>query len=858
MDDIKNALSTIAAKCPTGEQYLDDLVNRASTDEVPAVVALLLEACASPSWAVKRAILMQLSHLSTARPAEISLLLPAIIPVLTPMVWEAKQQVAKAAIFALTNLYQTIANRDVEPYVPALLRAQQHPDEIAETIHVLSSIVFVQAVRAPALAVLVPLLLRGFAVRQTAIRRKCCLICENMCKLVDDPEDIRVFLPQLEPCVAWVMNEVADPECRGVAARVRGTLGRMLAATKKEHVKEEYYEDEGDELLCECKFSLAYGTRILLNNTNMRLLKSKRYGVCGDNGCGKSTLMRAIVNDQVDGFPTRDVLRRVYVEHDIDGSHVDTSVVTYVAEHPSIAAMNLSVDDVRAALTSVGFGTTGPSLSNTVGSLSGGWKMKLALCRAMLEMPDVLLLDEPTNHLDVANVKWLEDYLNNTPVTCLIISHDSGFLDNVCTHVIYYQDLKLKTYRGNLAAFVEAHPEARSYYELGATPEVFKIAEPGFLEGVKTKDKAILKMHGVGFTYPGRDTPALTNASVYVSLSSRVACIGANAAGKSTLIKLLTGELEPNTGTVWKHPNLRIAYVAQHAFHHIEDHLDMSANEYIRWRYATGEDREAEDKVTRKIGEEERAALEAKLMYGGVKRQFEAIRSRRKLKKSYEYEVCWTDLSEDNNSWIEREDLVTLGFEKYVNEFDMKEATKLGLMSKPLTSANVERHLADLGMTAEIGTHNRIRGYSGGQKVRLVVAAATWLNPHVIVLDEPSNYLDRDSLGAFAAALKSYGGGVVVISHSREFLATIECAETWMVGDGRVVVEGAANEGREKVMGAPAGGDEEVIDAFGNTIKVKAPKKTNLSNKEKKAREKARKARRERGEDVSESEEDDA
>jgi elongation factor 3 len=221
--------------------------------------------------------------------------------------------------------------------------------------------------------------------------------------------------------------------------------------------------------------------------------------------------------------------------------------------------------------------------------------------------------------------------------------------------------------------------------------------------------------------------------------------------------------------------------------------------------------------------------------------------------------VSWKDLSSDNNSWIEREDLVTLGFDKYVNEFDMKEATKLGLMSKPLTTANVERHLADLGMTAEIGTHNCIRGYSGGQKVRLVVAAATWLNPHVVVLDEPSNYLDCDSLGAFAAALKTYGGGVVVISHSREFLATIECAETWTVGDGRVVVEGGAANGgasfgREKGGGGIVGdacGEGEVIDAYGNTIKVKAPKKTNLINKERKAREKMRKARRERGEDVS-------
>jgi len=856
---IREALDAIASKTLDN---LGDIVEAMTPRQLPDAIHVLLEAVASsPSWLVKCAVLQAFATLANSHP-EISDHLPAIIPVVTPLVWDAKQQVAKASLHALTQLFRTMGNRDVDPYVPALIRALQFPEEIAETIHTLSSIIFVQAVRAPALAVIVPILLRGFDVRQTSIRRKCCLVCENMCKLVDDPADICVFLPQLAPCVERAMNEVADPECRAVAARVHAVLHRMLAATREGAQVAEEDREDGGEVLCDCSFSLAFGTRILLNNTHLRLLKGKRYGICGDNGCGKSTLMRAISNDQVDGFPTRDVLRRVYVEHDIDGSHLESSVLTYVAEHPSIVAMGdqHSADSIRAALLAVGFGATAggssPSIHNTVGSLSGGWKMKLALCRAMLENPDVLLLDEPTNHLDVANVKWLEDYLNRAPVTCMVISHDSGFLDNVCTHIIYYQDLKLHTMRGNLAAFVEAHPEARSYYELGATPEVFKIAEPGFLEGVKTKDKAILKMHGVGFTYAGTTMPILANVNVFVSLSSRVACIGANAAGKSTLIKLLTGELEPDAGSVWKHPNLRIAYVAQHAFHHIENHLDMSANEYIRWRYATGEDREAEEKVTRKMSDEERTALEAKFMYNGVKRQFDAIHTRRKLKKSYEYEVSWKDLSADNNSWVQRDDLVNLGFEKFVNEFDMKEATRSGLLSKPLTASNVERHLADLGMSAEIGTHNRIRGYSGGQKVRLVVAAATWLNPHVIVLDEPSNYLDRDSLGAFAAALKSYGGGVVVISHSREFLATIECKETWSVGGGRVAVEYAANDAAKEKVGVAAfgGGDEEVVDALGNTIKVKAPKKANLSNKERKAREKVRKARRERGEEVSESE----
>ena len=149
-------------------------------------------------------------------------------------------------------------------------------------------------------------------------------------------------------------------------------------------------------------------------------------------------------------------------------------------------------------------------------------------------------------------------------MTSIIVSHDSGFLDRVCSDIIHYANRKLKVYKGNLTAFVAAVPEAQSYYKLEATEQEWRLPEPGFLEGVKSKDKAILKMHNVAFQYPGRDAPTFTGATLQVSLSSRVACVGPNGAGKSTLIKVLTGETEPTEGAVWKHPNLRIAYVAQH------------------------------------------------------------------------------------------------------------------------------------------------------------------------------------------------------------------------------------------------------------------------------------------------------
>ena len=184
----------------------------------------------------------------------------------------------------------------------------------------------------------------------------------------------------------------------------------------------------------------------------------------------------------------------------------------------------------------------------------------------------------------------------------MIVSHDSGFLDKVCTGIIHYEkNFKLKKYRGNLSKFVEQRPEAAAYYSLDAASTKFKLPEPGYLEGVTSKDRAILKMRSVNFKYPTADTQILNGVNVQVSLNSRVAVVGPNGAGKSTLIKLLTGELEPVSGTVWKHPNLRVAYVAQHAFHHVEQHLDKTPNQYIQWRYASGEDRENLEKVDRKV-----------------------------------------------------------------------------------------------------------------------------------------------------------------------------------------------------------------------------------------------------------------
>ena len=443
-----------------------------------------------------------------------------------------------------------------------------------------------------------------------------------------------------------------------IAARITPYLKDMVkdaeASQKVADAVQEFYiaedhrkfgepekEDDGEIEIVNADFSLAYGGMLLLSHTNMRLLKGHRYGLCGRNGAGKSTLMRSIANGKLEGFPPQDVLRTCYVEHN-QGEDADISILEFVSKDPEIASQGQ--ERISEVLAEVGF-TAGPEgrQSHKVGSLSGGWKMKLALARAMLQRADVLLLDEPTNHLDVANIAWLENYLKtHTEITSLIVSHDSGFLDNVTTDIYHYEpNKKLACYKGNLAAFVQIRPEAKSYYTLSASNVQFKFPPPGILSGVKSQTRAIIRMSNVSYTYPNAPKPSLAEVSCQLSLSSRVAIIGPNGAGKSTLIKLLTGETIPTTGKVEKHPNLRIGYIKQHALEHVEMHLEKTPNQYLQWRYANGDDREVFLKQTRVLSEKDREQMDkwVDLKDGKPAKQIEALVGRQKFKKTFQYEV---------------------------------------------------------------------------------------------------------------------------------------------------------------------------------------------------------------------------
>merc|ERR1711870_106140 len=173
----------------------------------------------------------------------------------------------------------------------------------------------------------------------------------------------------------------------------------------------------------------------------------------------------------------------------------------------------------------------------------------------------------------------------------------------------------------------------------------------------------------------------------------------------------------------------------------------------------------------------------------------------------------------NQNTWVEKDTLVKMGYLKMVQREDEKQAAMAGLMTKHLTQPSVEKHLGDFGVDPESASHTQISQLSGGMKVKVVLAACMWQNPHVLILDEPTNYLDREGLGALVLAIKDYKGGVLIISHNKEFCDNV-ATEKWIMKGGYLRIEGESVE-KEEDKADDNKVQEDVYDGAGNKIDVK-------------------------------------
>ena len=535
--------------------------------------------------------------------------------------------------------------------------------------------------------------------------------------------------------------------------------------------------------------TLAYMGLELLRHTSLAVNRGRIYGLVGKNGVGKTTLLTKLANREISGFP-RDCAT-VMVKHEL------------VGEDQRRTPREIITD--KSVLAEVGFSGSNDGLADVPCSdLSGGWRMRTSIGKAISSSKvDLLLLDEPTNHLDRECVEWLISFLKNLKqVAVIIVSHDEEFLNRTIDFVIYFYNLQLRTVKSNLSDFIKSEdldpvtlvPNRIPDGALTTAPTALPIVlpKPGPLDGVKSRTQTVAKLENVFFQY-GERQAGVYDISGRITLSSRIALEGPNGAGKSTIVNLLVGSLSPDSGTVYRHPNLRIAFVSQHHVHHLEDFLDRTCLDYFVERFGTGLDKEVMklESVSETSYEQLDRIAKAKKFApkcggrsanGGV----ECLLGRRKDGKEYAYEVQWAGWRSDQTDWIPRSVLETeLGVGKLCSALDSVIAQKKsGVDQRKLDFNSIKKYLECFGILAHTA-EGKIAGLSGGQKSRLTFAAAMWTYPHMIVLDEPTNYLDSASLDTLLSAIAKFGGAVVVISHNRPFVDRF-AHEKWIVEKGRI------------------------------------------------------------------------
>jgi len=342
--------------------------------------------------------------------------------------------------------------------------------------------------------------------------------------------------------------------------------------------------------------SVFLGSRCLLANTELKIAERPRngtsYGLVGCNGCGKSTLLRLMAQRKLPVPETWDVF--LLGQHLLPGNDLpaieevlnacpkrsgllaeakrlaalleaepgpEPPLLGELSEalskvHADLAEWQRAPSEVLDILRNLGFQESEaldscPAASTPVKQLSGGWRMKVELAKALWLRPKLLLLDEPTNHLDFRAREWLIEQIAEYPHTAVVVSHDVAFLHEVCKDIIWMTEQRLETLPGKIVSQEDLLRMQRR------KPLRFEFRVPSGEDPVSQG----ISLHDVEFTY--RDGAGLSVESLRLSGRSRVVLLGRNGGGKSTFLKLCAGRLEPGQGSVDRTPGLKVGYFSQ-------------------------------------------------------------------------------------------------------------------------------------------------------------------------------------------------------------------------------------------------------------------------------------------------------
>ena len=399
-------------------------------------------------------------------------------------------------------------------------------------------------------------------------------------------------------------------------------------------------------------FSLSLYGQVLVEDTNVELTWGARYGLVGRNGCGKSTLLQCLANREVPIPEHIDTYLLAEEAQPSEASALEYVVASAVAEVARLDALaerlmeesggdseelNAVYDrqaeldpatfESRASLILVGLGFDARTIHKKTKDMSGGWRMRVALARALFISPSLLCLDEPTNHLDLEACVWLEDYLSRYPKILVVVSHSQDFLNGVCNAIMVMQNRKLRYWSGNYDMYVKTRGEQDKSQIKAYEKQQEEIAHikafiascgtyANLVRQAKSREKQLQKMvddglielpfvdpifrfafpdtgkmppplisfSDVAFSYSGKKEDYLfTKLAFGIDSDSRVALVGPNGAGKSTLLKLMVRENSPTEGTV----NVKSGIVIGRYHQHSAEVLDEEATpvEYISKRF---------------------------------------------------------------------------------------------------------------------------------------------------------------------------------------------------------------------------------------------------------------------------------
>ncbi len=424
-----------------------------------------------------------------------------------------------------------------------------------------------------------------------------------------------------------------------------------------------------------------YGGRVLFDLATVHVAAGQRVGLVGRNGAGKSTLIRLILGDlHADGgdITIRPRARVGHLAQETPAGSAclldwvlaaDTERASLLHEaetatdghriaevHERLNAIDAHTAPARAAAILSGLGFDAEAQARPVDSYSGGWRMRLALAAVLFLQPDLLLLDEPTNHLDLEATLWLEEHLARYPGTLVIISHDRGLLNKVVDRIVHLEGGKLNAYGGNYDRFERTR---RQKMELQAKAVAKQLEQrrkiQSFIDRFRAKaTKAaqaqsrikmlermeavvpVVEERSISFDFPDPEPmspplialegvqagyapgkPVLRNLNQRIDPDDRIALLGANGNGKSTMAKLLSGRLAPLEGSLRKSPKLRIGYFAQHQTDELR--LEWTAYDHMAELMPDAPEAKVRAHLGRFGFEQERANVKVASLSGGEK-----------------------------------------------------------------------------------------------------------------------------------------------------------------------------------------------------------------------------------------------